>query len=100
MKKLQIPFIAAEGFDQFADALSDLWSQIWQAMLIIGSILLVAYGILVAATIIGAGGDDQKRRTAKTKVMYYTIGIIAIFVIMAGVPMIIAGMSDWAGDYA
>lgn len=99
MNKLHLPLFAAEGFTSFSDALSDLWSEIWEIVLPIGIILLVAYGIAVAVTWIGAGGDEAKKKSAKTKIIYYTTGIILIFVILVGVPMIIAGMSDWAGNY-
>ncbi len=100
MNKLHLPLLAAEGFNQFSDALKELWGEIWGAILAVGVICLVAYGIAVAVTWISAGGDEAKKKGAKTKIIYYTTGIILIFVILVGVPMIIAGMSDWAGNYA
>lgn len=100
MNKLHLPLLAAEGFTSFSDALKELWGEIWGTILAIGVICLVAYGIAVAATWISAGGDEAKKKSAKTKIIYYTTGIILIFVILVGVPMIIAGMSDWAGNYA
>ncbi len=99
MNKLHLPLLAAEGFTSFSDALSDLWSEIWKVVVPIGIILLIAYGVAVAATWISAGGDEAKKKSAKTKIIYYTTGIIFIFVILVGVPMIVAGMSDWAGNY-
>ena len=100
MNKLRIPFLAVvEGFAQFSDALGELWSEIWKIIVPIGSIALVAYGIAVAATWIAAGGDEAKKKAAKTKILYYTTGIAIVFVVLAGVPMIVAGLSDWSGNY-
>lgn len=100
MKRIALPFfIAAEGFESFGDAAKSLWSEIWPIVLSIGTTLLIIYGIAVAVTWISAGGDEQKRRAAKTKIIYYTTGIVLAFVVLVGVPMIITGMSDWAGDY-
>lgn len=99
MKSTIISFIAAEGFDSFGDALKDLWSEIWGVILAIGIVALVAYGIAVAVTWISAGGDEARKKAAKTKIIYYTTGIALVFIILVGVPMIVTGMSDWAGNY-
>lgn len=99
MNKLKLPLLAVEGFAQFSDALGALWNEIWKILVPIGVIALVAYGIAVAVTWISAGGDEAKKKAAKTKIIYYTTGIAIIFVVLVGVPMIIAGLSDWAGDY-
>ena len=100
MKRIALPFfIAAEGFESFGDAAKDLWSRIWPIILSVGTIALIIYGLAVALTWVHAGGDEQKRRAAKTKIIFYTSGIVLVFVILVAVPMIITGMSDWAGDY-
>lgn len=99
MNKSMIPLIAAEGFASFGDALKDLWGQIWQVILVIGGVALIAYGVAVAVTWISAGGDEAKKKAAKTKIIFYTTGIALVFIILVGVPMIITGMSDWAGNY-
>lgn len=99
MKNSIMPFVAAEGFDSFGDALKDLWSQFWSVFLSVGGVALLVYGIAVAATWISAGGDEAKKKAAKTKIIYYTTGIILIFIILVGVPMLIAGLSDWSGQY-
>lgn len=94
-----LPFLAADSFAEFSDALKDLWSQFWGLLVGIGVTLLVAYGILVAITWIGAGGEEAKKKQAKTKIIYYTSGIVFIFVVLVGVPMLIAGLSDWSSSY-
>lgn len=95
-----LPLLSAvNGFSEFADALNDLWSQFWGLLVGIGVTLLVAYGVLVAVIWIGAGGDENKKKQAKTKIIYYTTGIALIFVILVGVPMLVAGLSDWSGNY-
>ncbi len=99
MKSSIIPFISAEGFDTFSDALKDLWSQIWGLILAVGVVFLVAYGIAVAVIWIKAGGDEAQKKRAKTLILYFTTGIILVFVVLVGVPMIVTGLSDWAGNY-
>lgn len=97
---LFLPLMSAvDGFSEFADALNDLWAQFWGLLVGIGVSLLVAYGVLVAIAWISAGGDENKKKQAKTKIVYYTTGIALIFVILVGVPMLIAGLSDWSGNY-
>lgn len=95
MNNIHLPLLAVEGFSQFSDALNSLWSEIWKILLPIGIILLVAYGILVAVTWATAG-DEAKQKAAKKRIAYYTAGIVLIFVILTGVPMLIAGLSDWS----
>ncbi len=96
MNKLRLALLGVEGFTEFAGAMSDLWKEIWQIIVPIGTIALLAYGIAVAATLIVSGGDEAKKKAAKTKIVWYTVGIGLVFVILVGVPMIIAGMTDWA----
>ena len=52
--------------------------------------------VAVLPALIVSGGDEAKKKAAKTKIVWYTVGIGLVFVILVGVPMIIAGMTDWA----
>lgn len=98
MNKLRLMLLAVEGFAEFSDALARLWSEIWDTIVTIGTIALVAYGLAVAVTLITSGGDEAKKRSAKTKITWFSVGIVVIFIILVGVPMIVAGLSDWATD--
>jgi hypothetical protein len=98
MNKLRLILLSVNGFAEFSDALARLWSEIWDIIVPIGTIALVAYGLVVAATLITSGGDEAKKRSAKTKITWFSVGIVAIFVILVGVPMLIAGLTDWATD--
>lgn len=90
-------FLSAVGsFGEFSDALKSLWSEWWGLLSGLLGVVFIIYGVAMALTFLGAGDDEAKAKRAKHKMVWYTVALIGVFVIIVGVPMIIAGMSDWA----
>lgn len=90
-------FLSAVGsFGEFSDALKSLWSEWWKLLSSLIGIAFLVYGVAMAVTFMGAGEDEAKAKRAKRLAVWYTIALIGVFVVIVGVPMIFAGMSDWA----
>ncbi|MCL2061503.1 MAG: hypothetical protein FWH03_02650 [Firmicutes bacterium] len=83
-------------FNNITDMINELYRQLWGPLL---GVFLGAAGLLglwIGLKFVFAGGDEQKVKKAKEQVKYFVIGIVAIFVITAILPLVIAAFMNWA----
>ncbi|MGN0760566.1 MAG: hypothetical protein ACI4MV_01330 [Christensenellales bacterium] len=82
---------------QFGSNLSALMSTIWPWLLGIGLTLIALWGAFIGVKIIKARKAEEKQE-AKALVKQLIIGVVAIFLIAMGGPLIIQGLATWAGQ--
>lgn len=96
---MNITFIAAESFDDISAAVKDLIGQMWTPCLAIAGALTVLWALYLGYKFWIAGGDEQKKKSAKSAVISFVVGIIVIFAVAVGAPMAIGALTTWAGGY-
>ncbi|MGN0797214.1 MAG: hypothetical protein ACI4M5_03325 [Christensenellales bacterium] len=82
---------------QFGNNISGLMSTIWPWLLGIGLTLIALWGAFIGVKIIKARKAEEKQE-AKALVKQLIIGIVVIFLIALGGPLIIQGLASWAGQ--
>ena len=81
-----------------ADKIGELYKEMGLPMLgVIGGAALF-FGIWFGVSLMLADGDDQKIKKAKSRIKYFVIGLIVIFVIAALTPMFIAMLQTWYSE--
>ena len=95
---MNITLIAAESFDDISAAVKDLINQMWTPCLVVAGALTLLWGVFLGKFWI-AGGDEAKKKSAKSAVISFVVGILVIFAVAVGAPMAIGALSTWAGGY-
>ncbi|MDR3319188.1 MAG: hypothetical protein LBS99_07085 [Clostridiales bacterium] len=88
---------ANETFTDFGNLIQSLYEE-WRIPIIAvvsGAALLL--GVWLGLKFLLAGGDEQKIKKAKESIKYFVIGIAVIFVVTAGMPVMIGAFQTWAG---
>lgn len=94
-----LPFISAEAdFTDLSDAIIDLIQSMWVPLVSAASALSVGWGIFLGVKYWLSAGDEQKKKSAKSAIISFVIGVIVIFVIAVGAPMAIAALSEWVSS--
>ena len=96
---MNITLIAAESFDDISAAVKDLINQMWTPCLAVAGALTLLWGIFLGYKFWIAGGDEAKKKSAKSAVISFVVGILVIFAVAVGAPMAIGALSTWAGSY-
>ncbi|WP_251547227.1 hypothetical protein [Pumilibacter intestinalis] len=89
--------LAADGadFTDLSDTIVELINSMWVPCVAIASALAVAWGIYLGIKYWLAAGDEQKKRSAKSSLISFGVGIIIIFVVAVGAPLGIGALSEW-----
>lgn len=88
-------FAPAGDMNDFSEKLRELMNDLWGPLLAITSGAAALIGIWIGWRFWASAGDEAKRKDVKTHVKYFVIGLIAIFVIAALVPLVIAALQTW-----
>ena len=81
-------------FAEIITKLSELKDVFWKYAIIILSLVIVIWGIYVGIKIITASRNDEKVN-AKGMLKNLLIGVLVIFVIAVGAPLLIEGLETW-----
>lgn len=81
-----------------ADKIGELYKEMGLPMLGLIAGAALFFGIWMGVSFMLADGDDQKLKKAKSRVKYFVIGLIVIFVIAALTPMFIAMLQTWYSE--
>lgn len=84
------------NLSNFGAQLKSLLDTIWPWLLGIGLACIALWGMYIGVRMIKAHKAEEKQE-AKALIKQLIIGILVIFVIAAGLPMIISGIASWAG---
>jgi hypothetical protein len=93
-----LPLLAAETFQGFGEIVTNLYNRLMVPMIgvFIGAAFLL--GVWLGLKFLLAGGDEQKIKKAKESVKYFIMGIAVIFIVTAGLPVIVGAFQTWAAD--
>lgn len=95
-----LSLLAASNFDSVGDLLESFLNEWWGPLL---GVVSAAAGVLAIAAGIKyimarANGDEQKVKQARNFVIGILIGIAIMFLLAAGIPVIIAAFQSWYGE--
>ncbi len=94
-----LPFISAEAdFTDLSDTIIDLIQSMWKPCVAVASALSVAWGIYLGIKYWLSAGDETKKKSAKSAIISFVVGVVVIFVIAVGAPMAIAALSEWVAN--
>lgn len=95
-----LPFLAAEAdFTDLGDAITDLINSMWKPCVIVASSLAGAWGLFIGLKWWFSSGDEQKKKSAKSALFSFIIGVGLIFVIAVGAPMAIGAFAEWVSSF-
>ncbi|MDE6028741.1 MAG: hypothetical protein K2F90_00280 [Clostridiales bacterium] len=97
---IAMPFISADGLGMLSDATNWLLDNIWTFCLSIAGTVCAIWGIVLGILYLKSGADEQKRRLSKAAIVSYVIGIIVIFAVATGTPLVIDMLVDWRQEYS
>lgn len=97
MSKFFMTGLLAGGanFTDFSGILSDLFDSMFTPLIAIASSLAVIWGVYLGLKYWRSGGDENKRKEAKSAVISFVIGIVVIFLVAVGAPILITALSEW-----
>lgn len=87
--------LAAPNFNDFSSILSDLFGSMFTPLIAIASSLAVIWGVYLGLKYWRSGGDENKRKEAKSAVVSFVVGIVVIFLVAVGAPILITALSEW-----
>lgn len=87
--------LAAPNFNDFSGILSDLFESMFTPLISIASALAVIWGVYLGLKYWRSGGDENKRKEAKSAVVSFVVGIVVIFLVAVGAPILIRALSEW-----
>lgn len=97
MNSIQL-LAANQGFTDFADAFKNLFNQIWVPVISIASALAVIWGLYLGFKFWTAAGDETKKKSAKSALISFVVGIVVIFAVAVGAPLLIVALGNWKDD--
>lgn len=93
-------FLTTVGTDSNLESLltkiDELMDKFWIYAIAILSVVIVVWGIYIGVRVIIANKNEEKIN-AKSMIKNLLIGIIVIFVIAVGAPLLIESLKSWAG---
>ncbi len=81
---------------EFSDLIRELYQMMWGPLLGVFVGAAALWGAWVGSRFLFAGGDEQKLKKAKEHLKSFIIGIVIVFVVAAGLPLIVAAFQEWA----
>ncbi|MDE7216012.1 MAG: hypothetical protein K2O08_04315 [Clostridia bacterium] len=104
MKLFSMQMLAAAGdtgalennLTDFGSQLNALIGVIWPWLIGVGLALVALWGAFIGIKVIKAKKAEEKQE-AKAYIKQLILGIAVVFIIAAGLPLIISGMATWAG---
>lgn len=82
------------NLEKITNSLSTLIKSFWKYAVIILAVAVIIWGIYIGIKIITANKRDEKVN-AKGMIKSLIIGIVIIFVIAVGAPLLIKGLEAW-----
>ena len=89
---------AGPNFNDFLNTLKELFNSMFTPLIAIASALAVIWGVYLGFKYWRSGGDENKRKEAKSAVVSFVIGIIVIFIVAVAAPLLIKALSDWLSN--
>lgn len=80
----------------FGSQLNSLVGVIWPWLLGLGLVFIGLWGAFIGIKIIKAKKAEEKQE-AKAYIKQLVLGIAVIFIIAAGLPLVVSGIAAWAG---
>lgn len=84
-----------QTFKTFGDTLAGLFDSMFTPLIAIAVSLCAIWGIYLGFKFWKSGGDENKRKEAKSAVWSFVIGVIVIFVVAVAAPLLISALTEW-----
>lgn len=84
-----------QTFKTFGDTIAGLFNSMFTPLITIAVALCAIWGAYLGFKFWRSGGDENKRKEAKSAVTSFVIGIVVIFVVAVAAPLLITALSEW-----
>ena len=84
-----------QTFKSFGDVLSGLFDSLFTPLIAVAVSLCAIWGVYLGFKFWRSGGDEGKRKEAKSAVVSFVIGVFVIFIVAVVAPYLIAALSVW-----
>ena len=84
-----------QTFNQFGDVLAGLFDSMSPALITIAVSLCAIWGCYLGFKFWRSGGDENKRKEAKSAIASFVIGVVVIFLVAVAAPILISALSEW-----
>lgn len=84
-----------QTFNQFGDVLAGLFGSMFPALITIAVSLCAIWGCYLGFKFWRSGGDENKRKEAKSAIASFVIGVVVIFLVAVAAPILISALSEW-----
>lgn len=83
------------NFTSFSNVLTELIDSMFTPLISIAVALTAVWGVYLGFKWWRSGGDENRRKEAKSALWSFVIGIIVIFVVAVAAPLLIAALTEW-----
>lgn len=84
-----------QTFKQFGEVLAGLFNSMFPALITIAVSLCAIWGCYLGFKFWRSGGDENKRKEAKSAIASFVIGVVVIFLVAVAAPILIGALSEW-----
>lgn len=90
--------VKSGDWGDFQSKLNELFSSMWAPLLGVLTGACSLLGVWIGLKWWRAGGDEQKRKEAKSATVHAVIGVVVMFAIAALLPIIIGVFQTWVAE--
>ncbi len=87
-----------QTFKTFGDVISGLFESMFTPLIAIAVSLTAIWAVFLGLKWWRSGGDEGKRKEAKSAVISFVIGILVIFIVVVGAPLLISALVEWRAN--
>ena len=84
-----------QTFNQFGDVLAGRVDSMIPELRTIAVSLCDIWGCYLGFKVWRSGGDENKRKEAKSAIASFVIGVVVIFLVAVDAPILISALSEW-----
>lgn len=82
-------------FTTFGNTLGGIFDQLFMPLLVVAISLCAIYAVRLGLKVWNAEGDENKWKEAKNAILRFFIGIVVIFAVSVGAPILISALVEW-----
>lgn len=90
--------VSSGDWSDFQTKLTDLFNSMWVPTIAVLAAACTILGVWIGLKWWRAGGDEQKRKEAKTATVGVVIGVVVMFAVAALLPIFISVFQTWVNE--
>lgn len=87
-----------QTFKDFGDVISGLFDSLFTPLIAIAVSACAILGVYLGFKFWKSGGDEGKRKEAKSALISFVVGVFVIFIVAVAAPLLIAALVEWMSN--